>query len=159
MGPIRPTGLMAPISFIGSGSIRMALEFIDPKNLPKWPESFSQVVIVPAGNFKTVYLSGQVAMDKDQNLIGPGDLAKQALKTFENLSEALAASGAGPRDVVKLNIYVKDYQRDNAAPISEALRKYFPDTPLPTSTWLGVQSLALDGLLIEVDAIAVVPAD
>jgi enamine deaminase RidA (YjgF/YER057c/UK114 family) len=36
------------------------------------------------------------------------------------------------------------------------MRKYFPQSNLPTSTWLGVQSLAEEGFLIEVDAIAVV---
>jgi enamine deaminase RidA (YjgF/YER057c/UK114 family) len=35
------------------------------------------------------------------------------------------------------------------------MQKYFPKEPLPTSTWLGVESLALEGLLIEIDAVAV----
>jgi enamine deaminase RidA (YjgF/YER057c/UK114 family) len=51
---------------------------------------------------------------------------------------------------------VKDYKPEHARLISEALRKHFPQSELPTSTWLGVQSLAEDGFLIEVDAIAVV---
>ena len=59
-------------------------------------------------------------------------------------------------DVVKLNIYVKDYEPENALPIIEALRRYFTEKNLPASTWLGVQSLAKEGFLIEVDAIAVV---
>jgi enamine deaminase RidA (YjgF/YER057c/UK114 family) len=35
------------------------------------------------------------------------------------------------------------------------MQKYFPKEALPTSTWLGVESLALEGLLIEIDAVAV----
>ena len=50
----------------------------------------------------------------------------------------------------------KNYQPADSAPITEALRKYFPGKDLPASTWLGVQSLAEEGFLIEVDAIAVV---
>jgi enamine deaminase RidA (YjgF/YER057c/UK114 family) len=68
----------------------------------------------------------------------------------------LKAAGAEAADVVKLNVYVKGYQPEDAVPIGEALRKYFPARNLPASTWLGVESLATEGFLIEVDAIAVV---
>jgi enamine deaminase RidA (YjgF/YER057c/UK114 family) len=68
----------------------------------------------------------------------------------------LAAGGATTSDVVRMNIYVKDYKPENTAPVSEALRRYFPHKHLPTSTWLGVQALAKAGFLIEVDAVAVV---
>ncbi len=53
-------------------------------------------------------------MDEHQNLIGEGDLRAQALRAFQNLEMALAAAGAKTSDVVKLNIYVKDYQPENA---------------------------------------------
>lgn len=83
-------------------------------------------------------------------------ICAQAIQALQNLESALRAVGATASDVVKLNIYVKDYKPTDAALISAALRKYFPQSNLPTSTWLGVQSLAEEGFLIEVDAIAVV---
>ena len=135
----------------------MPKKFINPESLPNWEQSFSQVITVsPVGPAKTVYISGQVAVDKNQNLIGDGDLAAQAMQAFQNLKTALAAGGATTADVVRLNIYVKDYKPENAAPVSEALRRYFPHQQLPTSTWLGVQALAKEGFLIEVDAVAIV---
>ena len=135
----------------------MAKDFINPQALPNWEQTFTQVITVsPVAAAKTVYVSGQVALDQDQNLIGEGDLAAQALQAFRNLEIALAAGGATTADVVKINIYVKDYKPENAAPVSEALRRYFPHQQLPTSTWLGVQSLAEEGFLIEVDAVAIV---
>jgi enamine deaminase RidA (YjgF/YER057c/UK114 family) len=134
----------------------MIKEFINPPTLPNWEQTFSQIVVVSHGSTNTVYISGQVSVDENQNLIGEGDLKSQALKAFQNLEIALTAAAAKTTDVVKLNIYVKGYEPENAVPISEALRKYFPDKNLPTSTWLGVQSLAKEGYLIEVDAIAVV---
>ena len=135
----------------------MAKEFINPKALPNWEQSFTQVITVsPVVPAKMVFVSGQVAVDQDQNLIGGGDLAAQAMQAFRNLETALAAGGATTADVVKMNIYVKDYKPENAAPVSEALRHYFPHKHLPTSTWLGVQALAKEGFLIEVDAVAVV---
>jgi enamine deaminase RidA (YjgF/YER057c/UK114 family) len=134
----------------------MAKEFINPPALPNWEESFTQVITVPRVPAKTVYISGQVAVDREQNLIGEGDLGAQAMQAFRNVEAALAAGGATTADVVRLNIYVKDYKPADAAPLGEALRRYFPHEHLPTGTWLGVQALAKEGFLIEVDAIAVV---
>ena len=134
----------------------MNKEFINPPGLPNWEQTFSQIVIVSHDWASTVYISGQVSVDENQNLIGEGDLKAQALRAFHNLDIALTAAAAKMTDVVKLNIYVKSYEPENAVPIGEALRKYFPGTDLPASTWLGVQSLAEEGFLIEVDAIAVV---
>jgi enamine deaminase RidA (YjgF/YER057c/UK114 family) len=134
----------------------MDKEFINPPALPNWGQTFSQVVVISCGACKTVYLAGQVSVDEHQNLIGGGDLKAQAMRAFQNLEVALAAAGAGTTDVVKLNIYVKDYKPEDAAAVGEALRKHFPQRSLPASTWLGVQSLAKEGFLIEVDAVAVV---
>ncbi|MBD0369912.1 MAG: RidA family protein [Pyrinomonadaceae bacterium] len=134
----------------------MNKEFINPVTLPNWEQSFSQVVIVSHDKSKTIYISGQVSVDEKQNLIGEGDLKTQALRAFQNLEVALVTAGATTADVVKLNIYVKDYKPEDALPVGEALRQYFPQKNLPASTWLGVQSLAKEGFLIEVDAVAVV---
>lgn len=134
----------------------MNKEFINPPSLPNWEQAFSQIIIVTSGAIKTIYVSGQVSVDKGKNLIGEGDLGIQAIQAFENLRSALVAAGATTADVVKLNIYVRDYRQEDAALINKALRECFPQKNLPTSTWLGVQSLAEEGFLIEVDAIAVV---
>jgi len=131
-------------------------EFINPAALPNWEQTFSQIVIVSHDGLSTIYISGQVSVDENQNLVGEGDLKTQALQAFRNLEIALQAAGAGTMDVVKLNVYVRGYEPEHAGPIGEALRKYFPAKNLPASTWLGVESLAKEGFLIEVDAIAVV---
>jgi enamine deaminase RidA (YjgF/YER057c/UK114 family) len=134
----------------------MTKVFINPPDLPNWEQAFSQIVVVQAGAIKTVYISGQVSVDKGKNLVGEGDLGAQAVQAFQNLQSALGAAGATTLDVVKLNLYVKNFKPTDAALISAALRESFPQSNLPASTWLGVQSLAEEGLLIEVDAIAVV---
>ncbi len=135
----------------------MTKEFINPATLPAWTQAFTQVVVVPqSAAARTIYISGQVAVDRERNLVGAGDLGAQAERAFANLAMALAAAGATTADVVKLNIYVKNYSPADAELVGAALRRYFPHEQLPTSTWLGVQSLAQAGFLIEVDAIAVV---
>lgn len=134
----------------------MAKTFLNPETLPDWRETFTQVVAVSSGSARTVFVSGQVAVDEHRNLVGKGDLAAQASRAFHNLKAALTAAGAATADVVKMNIYVKNYDPAHASSIGDALRSVFGHGNLPASTWLGVQSLAEDGFLIEVDAIAVV---
>lgn len=133
----------------------MEKHFLNPLELPNWEQSFSQIVIVSSGSSKTIYFSGQVAMDQDNRLIGENDLFRQATQAFQNLKTALISVGATTQDVVKMTIYVKDYKSADASSVSDAFRNAFPHKNLPASTWLGVQSLALEGLLIEIDAVAV----
>jgi enamine deaminase RidA (YjgF/YER057c/UK114 family) len=133
----------------------MEKNYINPPELPEWKQAFSQIVTVKSGSMLTAYLSGQVSVDQDNNLIGENDLEKQAAQAFQNLQKALDSVGATTKDVVKINIYVKNYKTSDAGVVGEAFRKAFPHENLPASTWLGVQSLALEGMLIEVDAIAV----
>lgn len=88
-------------------------------------------------------------------MVGAGDLGTQARTAFANLVTALGAAGATVSDVVRLGVHVVDYRPDQAAVIGDAMRDHFGDADLPTSTWLGVQSLALAGLLIEIEAVAI----
>ena len=137
----------------------MKKDYLNPSSLPNWSETFSQVVVVRTGSTRTIYLSGQVSVDADNKVVAPGDLARQTEVALENLLKALAAAGAAPADVVRLGIYVKNYQREQAEIIGAALRKRFVAGQMPASTWLGVASLALDDLLIEIEATAVVDAE
>jgi len=127
---------------------------LNPPNLPNWSQAFSQIVICKEPK-STIYISGQVSVDENKSIIGPNDLAIQAKQAFQNLHLALEAVKATEKDVVKLTIYIKNYSSDDAPAIGSALRTYFEGDSLPTSTWVGVQSLAEEGFLIEVDAIAV----
>jgi enamine deaminase RidA (YjgF/YER057c/UK114 family) len=130
--------------------------FLNPQELPDWSDSFSQIIVAPRNATKTIYISGQVSVDNQKNLIGEGNLAAQARQAFQNLQTALAAAGATTADVVKVNIYVVNYKPEDAEAVGNAFRQFFPHERLPTGTWLGVQSLAKEGFLIEVDAIAVI---
>ncbi len=134
----------------------MHKEFLNPHNLPDWRPAFSQVVIVQAEDIRTIYVAGQVSVDAERKLIGMGNLKVQAEQAFGNLTRALDAAGASTADVVKINIYVKHYKPSDAVIVSAAFQHTFPHLKLPVSTWLGVESLAEEGFLIEVDAVAVV---
>ena len=129
-------------------------ERINPAGLSR-PRGYTHVVTTRGG--KHVFVSGQVALDAEGNLVGKGDLKTQADKAFENLRVALEAAGASFADVVKLNTYVVGYRSQHLAVLSEVRARHLGEAALPASTLLGVQALAREGLLIEVEAVAVVP--
>ena len=136
----------------------MEKTFLNPEELPDWSDIFSQVVVVEVNGVKTIYVAGQVAVDRDKNIVGQGDLEQQTIQTLRNLQTALAAAGATLADTIKVDIYVKDYQPENAGVIRKVYGQFFGDQRLPVSNWIGVQSLANEDFLIEIDAIAVVVA-
>jgi len=134
----------------------MAKEFIHPEKLANFPKLFTQVVAVEAGGAKTVYVSGQVAIDKDGNLVGKGDLGAQADQVFQNLALALEAAGARPEDLVKLNTYIVGMKPEDGRTVGLARKKWFSQENVPASTMVGVQSLVMPDFLLEAEAIAVV---
>jgi enamine deaminase RidA (YjgF/YER057c/UK114 family) len=134
----------------------MEKNFIHPEKLANFPKIFTQVVTVKTGETKTVYISGQVAIDREGKVVGKGDLGVQAAQVFENLSLALESAGAKPADVVKLNMFVVNMKPEDGKTVGLARRKWFSQENLPTSTMVGVVSLAGPDFLLEVEAIAVV---
>ena len=133
----------------------MQKTFINPEELPNWQDFFTQVVTVENRGVKTIYISGQVGVDKQQNLVGTGDFASQSEQAFANLATALASAGATFSDVVKINLYVVNYQYENAAVIGELIRRHFPAGQLPACSLIGIQALAREEFLIEIEATAV----
>jgi reactive intermediate/imine deaminase len=117
------------------------------------PTGYTHVVEVK-GPGKTVYISGQIALDKNGNLVGGGDMKAQAEQVFKNLEAALAAAGATFDQVVKMNTYTTDMSQVQA--IRDVRSKYFTKTT-PASTLVQVVKLARPDLLLEIEVIAAVP--
>ena len=117
---------------------------INPIELVR-PTGYSHVVATRGG--KQVFVSGQVPLDAEGNLVGKGDLRAQAEKVFGNVRVALASAGATPEDVVKVNTYVVGYKPADLAVLREVRSRVFGDTALAASTLVGVQALAREGLL------------
>src|SRR5438093_12941130 len=123
----------------------------NPPALSK-PTGYTHVVEV-TGPGKTIYIAGQVALDKDGNVVGAGDMKAQAEQVFKNLEAALAAGGAKFADVVKMNTYVTDM--DRAPAVREVRARYFGEAT-PASTLVQVVRLARPELLLEIEVIAAV---
>jgi enamine deaminase RidA (YjgF/YER057c/UK114 family) len=114
------------------------------------PYGFAQVTIVPTPFGNAVHVSGQVAWDTDQNIVGAGDIGRQLEKSLENLAVALQPVGAKLDQVGALRLYIKQSHMHEGKAISGALKAMFGDRP-PCSTWIGVPSLADDEFLVEVE--------
>jgi reactive intermediate/imine deaminase len=127
--------------------------YINPSSLSR-PTGYTHVVEVPSGG-RTLYLSGQIALDAQGKLVGAADFAKQAEQVFANIDAALKASGASFANVVKIDMYVTDMSQ--LAALRAARDKYIDTKHPPASTLVEVSRLARDGLLLEVEATAVVP--
>jgi len=126
------------------------IRFVNPDGLYK-PGTFSQVAITRGDTI--VYISGQTARDDKSNIVGTGDVKKQAAKVFENLRVAVEAAGGSMDDVAKITTYVVDLKPDDRLWIGEMVKKHFPKPP--AHTLIGISALAVPELLIEVEAVAV----
>lgn len=133
----------------------MPKEYLNPPNLfPSQQFGFSQIVTSTGG--KTVYISGQVAWNAQQQVGEAGDLETQTRESLLNLERAMQAAGGTLEDVVSLRLYILGDWIHRARGVRETLLAFFPEDKLPTSTWIGVPALASPDFLIEIEAVAVI---
>jgi reactive intermediate/imine deaminase len=108
------------------------------------------VVEVTGG--RTIYVSGQIPVDKSGAIVGAGNLRAQTQQVFENIKAGLEAAGATFGDVIKLNIYMLDVSQ---VQVVRDVRDKFVDTARPpASTLVEVRRLVREEFLIEIDAVA-----
>ena len=129
------------------------MRFINPDTIAK-PPGYTHVVEV-TGPGKTIYIAGQLGFDVAGKLAD--DFHAQAMRAFENLKAALAAVGAGPEHIVKINNYIVDIG-NNIGAYREVRDRHLNMAAPPASTAIGVPALAREGALFEIEAIAVLPA-
>jgi 2-iminobutanoate/2-iminopropanoate deaminase len=117
--------------------------------------SYSQSVRVENADATWIYVSGQIAVGLDDELVGPNDLPAQTEQVYENLRAVLEAHGATFGDVVKIQTYFTTL--DGLAESREIRGRYLPAEP-PASTAVQVVALVVRDAVIEVDVVAVVPS-
>lgn len=119
-----------------------------PKVWEPPPKTWSQAL--KAGNL--LFIAGQVGLDAKQKLVGRGDALAQARQAFRNIKALVEAAGGTMEDIVRLTLYVTD-MRDRPK-VLQAREEFFSGD-FPTATLVMVSLLAFEGLLVEIDAIAV----
>jgi enamine deaminase RidA (YjgF/YER057c/UK114 family) len=112
-----------------------------------------EAMAVVASGSRLVTTAGAVPLDAEGNLVGAGDLHTQARQTLQNLAIALEAVGATGHDVIKMTVYVVAGERTDLGVVWGAVQE--SGIAGAASTLLGVSMLAIEGQLVEFEAIAV----
>jgi len=100
---------------------------------------------------KMLFVTGQIAMDKDWNVVCEGDIEGQTEFVFESIENILKESWASLDDIVKVVIYVKNME--NFPKISKIRNKYLANSK-PVSTLVEISNTVKKGCDIEIDVIA-----
>jgi enamine deaminase RidA (YjgF/YER057c/UK114 family) len=107
-----------------------------------------------------VFVGGQVSMDPEANIIDPGEVEIQTGTSMDNIGKVLAGFGLDHSDIVKLNTYYQGSSGVDDASDADALHRnltirgsYF-EKPGPASTGIPFHCLAYEGMMIEIEVIA-----
>jgi 2-iminobutanoate/2-iminopropanoate deaminase len=118
---------------------------------PRRGGAYSSGVEAPAG--RTVYVSGQVSLDAEGNVVGEGDVRIQTETVLEHVKTVVEEAGGGMGDIVKVTVFITDMGLYDE--IHEVRRRYFEE-PYPASSMVEVSALIDPRLLIEIEAVAVI---
>ncbi len=133
----------------------MEREFINPTaGLKSVPRGYSHVVKVRnPGAF--VFIAGQGPVDADLKLVGGDDIEAQTRATFENIGRNLDAAGARFSDIVKMQVFLTDIATQQW-PVRNVRAEFIAVESPSVSTMIEVSKFAIEGMMIEIDVIAVV---
>src|SRR6516165_6657623 len=137
----------------GASAQTPSVRYINPSAMAK-PAGYTHVVEVN-GPGRTIYIAGQLGYDGSGKQ--GGDFRAQATLVYENLKAAVESVGGKMENIVKLNAFLTDIRAQ--LPIYREVRdKYVNVAAPPASTTLEISKLAREGALLEVEAVAVLPA-
>ena len=105
------------------------------------------------GAQSVVHVSGQAAISPEGELVGDGDFEAQTRQVFENLRTVLDDAGASLEAITKITVFLTDM--GNLRDFGRIKAGYITG-PQPASTAVEIRALALPGMMIEVEAIAVI---
>jgi len=123
-------------------------ERVNPPGVHTPQANYSHVTRV--GN--TLYISGQLGLGPDGQLVGPGDAAAQAEQAFRNIRTIVEHFGGNMDDVVKITTYITDLAY---RPLVAGPRDRYLGTPGPSSTLVVIKGLAAPDYLVEIEALAI----
>lgn len=115
---------------------------------------FSMGAVQPSGH--VIHLTGQVAWDENETIVGLGDVEKQTRQCFANIEALLASVGGTLHDIVAVTTYFTD--RAQLPAIQRVRSEIFPDAAsAPVSTSVMVAGLGHEDFLVELTPVAIVP--
>jgi 2-iminobutanoate/2-iminopropanoate deaminase len=144
---------LAPTCALVAGLTVQALtaEYME-KNERQKARAFSPGVITEGG--RIVWLAGQTALQDDQGKTLSGNFEGQARQIFHLMDQTLAKAGGGIANLVTMTVFINDPR--NGDRLTELRKEIFPDGNYPGSALITVSNLAVPGMLIEVQGVAVI---
>jgi enamine deaminase RidA (YjgF/YER057c/UK114 family) len=135
---------------------RMPVTYSNPGDLAEPLSTYSHLA---SGSGRLVSIAGQVALDRNGDLVGRDDCAAQVVQTFENIRLALAAGDLRPQNLLQLTTYLVDADHIPAFYDARAMIfvEMFPNGRYPPNTLLVIDRLVHPEMLVEVSALAVAP--
>ena len=118
----------------------------DKAPLPVGP--YNQAILVD----KTLYISGQVAINPENNQVIKGSVEDATKLIMKNIQSILDEAGFNFKDVVRSKIYLTDM--NNFSKVNAIYGSYFEKNNEPARTTIEVSGLPL-GVDVEIDMIAV----
>lgn len=135
-------------------TISYAQEFSNPKSLfDPTPYGFSHMATISA-NAKLIFIAGQGGEENGEGTLSP-DFRQQTYQSLRNIETALRSQGLTMSTVVKVTTLVVNHDASKLQILIEEFQKMWPDNKFPVNTLIPVPRLALDNMLIEIDAISV----
>lgn len=129
----------------------MFKEIINPKNSSEIMGSYSHGLKVDIGDSMMIFVTGQVALDKNGNVVCE-DIEGQTEYVFNCIKNILCEANTNLDDIVKVQIFLTDI--NDFKKVSTIRNKYLENSK-PVSTLLEVSSLINKGCKIEIEVIAI----
>lgn len=123
----------------------MKSKVIHPLDVQTAAPGYSPAILAAGG--RLLFISGQGPRDME------ADVETQIRQTFEQIRELVHAAGGSIRHIVMIRAYFLNMARDLAA--FRKVRQEFLVEPFPAATAVGVTELAVPGLQVEIEAVAV----
>ncbi len=108
----------------------MAIRFNPAENWPQLGRAFNHGVVEPEG--RRVHVTGQVAWDRNGNIVGEGDIAAQVNRCVEGIRNVLEPMGGRLTDIVSMTVYFTD---PADVPVIQKIRAaHFPPEIAPATS-------------------------
>jgi enamine deaminase RidA (YjgF/YER057c/UK114 family) len=132
-------------------------ETLNPSSVATPLGTYSNAVKVKAGSL--LYIAGQVGVDPQGNLVGPGDVGAQTQQVFRNIGAILESAGASFSNVLEFTTYLvgRESVQPYMAARTAAFPTMFPAGDYPANTLLIISGLVREDLLVEIKAVAALP--
>ncbi|MGH6718342.1 MAG: RidA family protein [Alphaproteobacteria bacterium] len=152
-----PEGLhiqMEIMAMLGTDGSRLPKQHVWPEGHWDWPVHLPFKHGVKCRN--RIFVGGQVSMDSTATIIDPGDLVKQTKTSMANIKKVLAMFGASLDDIAKVNCFYAGGASEETLMQSARTRFAHFTPPGPCSTGVPLPALAYEGMMTEIEVVAVV---